>query len=797
MKTIVAHTASARARRGALRTLILAALATSALSPARAQTSAPVATPPLQPANSRTGLDVTQAGTPIVNIATPDASGTSYNVFTRMSVGKEGLIFANSPTTGNSAIGGFLIANPNLKDGRSASLILNEVTGGVRTTLAGPMEIFGQRAALVIANPTGITCDGCGFINTSRVSLAAASLRFGADGAFSGFRIAEGSDVTVEGKGLLGGNVDYFDIIAAATHINASLYAKDLLIASGSGTVDYASRTANAEGAGARTGVAIDSSVLGGMYANRIRLIGTGAGLGINLQGTVAALDGTLTITSDGAIALAGATASGDATIAARGGGVTLSGQTYAGGALSVTGQAIRQRGEVAGALGAVTFSAGGDVTLDPGTGIYAGLDANGALSGTGALWIDAAGTLDLGTATLASGGALRLDSDSVRQAAGGRLAGAAVTLRTRGSQALGGAVSAAGDVALAGNAIDLSGSLVAGGAARLAAARELAIGGQIGTNGALALTADTLRIGGSVGSNADLTLGAASTIISTGTLQAQGALQLTAPSLRLSGTTAAGTGLRITGTDLALSGSATSLHDIDANVTILTLATGAVLQSAATSRLDLGQLDNAGLIASDKDLTLAATGAVTNPGQIAAGGALRVSSGAGLASTGLLQSGAALDVRAGGAATLAGTVYAGGSATLAAASLQSAAALSVQGALTVAASGDVALASGSTTYAKGGMALSGASVSLSGALQSDATLDIHAAQALALGGRVSASGATTIDAGAGAVLSGTLASGGALTLNAATVAIPGQILANDTVAITAGTDNLSLAGTI
>nr|WP_315381311.1 hemagglutinin repeat-containing protein [uncultured Sphingomonas sp.] len=797
MKTITVRTAPAGARRGALRTLILAALATSALSPARAQTSAPVATPPLQPANSRTGLDVTPGGKPIVNIATPDASGTSYNVFTRMSVGKEGLIFANSPTTGNSAIGGFLIANPNLKDGRSASLILNEVTGGVRTTLAGPMEIFGQRAALVIANPTGITCDGCGFINTSRVSLAAAALRFGADGAFSGFRIADGGDVTVEGKGLLGGNVDYFDIIAAATHINASLYAKDLLVAGGSGTVDYASRSANAEGAGARTGVAIDSSVLGGMYANRIRLIGTGAGLGINLQGTVAALDGTLTITSDGAIALAGATASSDATIAARGGSVTLAGQTYAGGALSVSGQAIRQHGDFAGALGAVTFSAGGDVTLDPGSGVYAGLDANGAISGTGALWIDAAGTLDLGTATLASGGALRLDSDSVRQAAGGRLAGATVTLRTRGSQALAGGVSAAGDVALTGNAIDLAGSLVAGGAARLSAVGDLLIGGQVGANGALALTADTLRIGGSVGSNADLTLSAASALTATGTLQAQGALQLTAPSLRLSGTTAAGIGLRIIGTELALSGSATSLQAIEAKLTTLTLAAGAVLQSGAESRIDLGRLDNAGLIASDKDLTLVASGAVTNPGQIAAGGALRLSSGAGLVSTGLLQSGDALDVRVGGSASLAGTFYAGGRATLSAASLQSAAALSVQGDLAVAATGDVALATGSTTYAKGGMALSGGGISLQGALQSDATLDVRASQALALGGRATASGATTIDGATGAVLSGTLASGGALTLTAATVTIPGQILANDTVSITAGTDNLSLAGTI
>lgn len=297
---------------------LAAALATSALSPAFSQ-SAPQATAPLQPADSRTGLDVTQGGTPIVNIAAPDKSGTSYNVFTTLSVGKEGLIFNNSPSTGQSTIGGFILANPNLPAGQSAGLILSEVTGGVHTTLAGPMEVFGPKTALVIANPTGVTCDGCGFINMSRVSLAAANLQFGAGGSFTGFKTS-GGDVTIAGQGLLAGNVDYFDIVAGAAHINASLYARDLVVAGGSSTFDYSARTASGGGS---TGLVLDSAALGGMYANRIRLIGTGAGVGISLQGIVAAENGPLTITSDGAITLAKAVSTGDTGVTSASGAVT------------------------------------------------------------------------------------------------------------------------------------------------------------------------------------------------------------------------------------------------------------------------------------------------------------------------------------------------------------------------------------------------------------------------------------------------------------------------------------------
>ena len=269
----------------ALAPVFAVAAATQSWTGARGQ-GVPVSNaPPVVAANANTRIDVTQGGTPIVNIATPRADGTSYNVFSKLNVGKEGLIFNNSKEIGRSQIGGQILSNSRLKNSGEASLILNEVTGGTRSDLRGALEVFGGRASIVIANPSGITCDGCGFINVSRAALSTGKITFGADGAFSGFAV-DGGDVRIEGQGLLGGNVDFFDIVTGSTIINANLFARDLVISGGNADFDYASRTAIARGTG-NDRLAIDSSLLGGMYANRIRLIGTGKGVGINLQGLV------------------------------------------------------------------------------------------------------------------------------------------------------------------------------------------------------------------------------------------------------------------------------------------------------------------------------------------------------------------------------------------------------------------------------------------------------------------------------------------------------------------------------
>ncbi|HBP4280814.1 filamentous hemagglutinin N-terminal domain-containing protein, partial [Pseudomonas aeruginosa] len=106
-----------------------------------------------------------------VNIATPNGAGLSNNHFRDYNVGANGLILNNATgKTQGTQLGGIILGNPNLK-GQAAQVILNQVTGGNRSTLAGYTEVAGQSARVIVANPHGITCQGCGFINTPRATL--------------------------------------------------------------------------------------------------------------------------------------------------------------------------------------------------------------------------------------------------------------------------------------------------------------------------------------------------------------------------------------------------------------------------------------------------------------------------------------------------------------------------------------------------------------------------------------------------------------------------------------------------
>jgi filamentous hemagglutinin family protein len=316
--------------------VIALGIASQSWTAAKAQT---VTTAPVVVSDPRTGLDITQNGVPVVNIATPDFNGTSYNVFSRLNVGAEGLVFNNSQVIGQSAIGGTVLANKRLitppappsKKGvpvmrplpvYPANLIISEVIGGTRSDLLGTIEIFGNRAGLVIANPAGITCDGCGFINVARASLSTGVPVFAADRTLAGFQV-NGGAVEVNGRGLSGGNVDYFDIVTGTAKINAALQTRDLVVSGGSQDFKYADRTATAR-VGSSQLLAIDSTVLGGMYANRIRLIGTGAGVGINLRGLVSAFDGSALIAADGKVIVRNIDASSNIAISSRGAGVRV-----------------------------------------------------------------------------------------------------------------------------------------------------------------------------------------------------------------------------------------------------------------------------------------------------------------------------------------------------------------------------------------------------------------------------------------------------------------------------------------
>lgn len=109
-------------------------------------------------------------GVSVVDIVAADARGISHNRWSAFDVPARGLVLNNAPTGATSALAGALPANKNL-GGVAASLILNEVTGNRPSALLGQIEVAGQAARLVIANPNGITCDGCGFIGTPHVQL--------------------------------------------------------------------------------------------------------------------------------------------------------------------------------------------------------------------------------------------------------------------------------------------------------------------------------------------------------------------------------------------------------------------------------------------------------------------------------------------------------------------------------------------------------------------------------------------------------------------------------------------------
>ncbi|MGS1465979.1 two-partner secretion system putative hemagglutinin TpsA2 [Pseudomonas aeruginosa] len=285
-------------------------------------------------AGGNTGLGQAGNGVPIVNIATPNGAGLSNNHFRDYNVGANGLILNNATgKTQGTQLGGIILGNPNLK-GQAAQVILNQVTGGNRSTLAGYTEVAGQSARVIVANPHGITCQGCGFINTPRATLTTGKPIM--DGQrLERFQV-DGGDIVVEGAELNVGNLEQFDLITRSAKLNAKLYAKNLNIVTGRNDVqaDSLQATPRAADGSEKPQLAIDSSALGGMYAGAIRLVGTEQGVGVKLAGDMAASGGDIRIDASGKLSLAQASSQGDLKIAAQ--AVELNGKTYAGGSAEI-----------------------------------------------------------------------------------------------------------------------------------------------------------------------------------------------------------------------------------------------------------------------------------------------------------------------------------------------------------------------------------------------------------------------------------------------------------------------------
>ena len=250
----------------------------------------PIMPDPKAEARHQPQVEETANGIPLVNITAPSSGGVSRNEYETFNVPDKGAILNNSYTLSKTELAGYVQGNNNMAE-RPAKIIVNEVTGAGPTSMDGFLEVAGNRADVVIANPNGITVNGGGFINTGKAFLTTGKPVYDGEDHLQRFDIT-GGDILIEGKGLGGKETGSLAILSRAVKINAGIWAKDLHITTGANTVDAKTLEASAiEGKGERPAFALDTAAIGGMYAGRITLVGTEKGLGVNNSGTWSAED--------------------------------------------------------------------------------------------------------------------------------------------------------------------------------------------------------------------------------------------------------------------------------------------------------------------------------------------------------------------------------------------------------------------------------------------------------------------------------------------------------------------------
>ncbi|MGP2469720.1 hemagglutinin repeat-containing protein [Yersinia sp. 2540 StPb PI] len=212
-------------------------------------------------------------GAVLINIAPPSESGLSHNQYQDFNVDKPGAVFNNSIQNTNYDKES-IAANPNLTTGgRGAEVILNEVVGDNPSILLGRQHLVGADADYILANPNGVTCDGCSFDpNFNKVTLGAGNVIMVDDGKY-------GSLMTTSHKKIVIKNINDKDKIAKSLYlitpeikIDSDLVAEnDISIILGSNAVDINGDIIG-DAKHHSNGYAIDGVLLGGMSANRIKI---------------------------------------------------------------------------------------------------------------------------------------------------------------------------------------------------------------------------------------------------------------------------------------------------------------------------------------------------------------------------------------------------------------------------------------------------------------------------------------------------------------------------------------------
>ncbi|MBB6521092.1 filamentous hemagglutinin N-terminal domain-containing protein [Pseudoteredinibacter isoporae] len=238
-----------------------------------------------------------------IQIAPANDDRTSYNRYTRFDVSRDGVALNNRDV--------------------AARTIVNEVTGGKLSTIAGQIEVLGTRAHLVIANTNGISVDGVSFINTADTILttgvvSSVERQLGPGLSQLNTLLDTNAGTIVIGEGGLSGAMSSLDLIAQSIEINGvihnigvgrrnqvrlfageSLTELDSSLSPSNPTRSVALVQQKKE---SHEGILIRMSDQGSIDSGSI-LIGVNAkGAGVKLAGNLIARSGNFLLSADGAI---------------------------------------------------------------------------------------------------------------------------------------------------------------------------------------------------------------------------------------------------------------------------------------------------------------------------------------------------------------------------------------------------------------------------------------------------------------------------------------------------------------
>ena len=240
-------------------------------------------------------LSKSSDGTDVVDIENPN-SGTSVNEFTSFDVGaNNAVILNNSKVDGQSVTGGKVSGNKKLTS--TAGSIIVDVQSKTLSNVNGNVEVFGQKADVLISNENGISTNGGKFINTNGVTLTTGKIK--------------GKEITVNGKGKVtigengvGVDGDYFNIVSKTMEINGDISHTDkskrmrsINAVAGENVVDISNPHTPAvktKSSNTGNGVSVSGSALGAMNGNNIRIISTESGMGVKHKGKINSVESLL-----------------------------------------------------------------------------------------------------------------------------------------------------------------------------------------------------------------------------------------------------------------------------------------------------------------------------------------------------------------------------------------------------------------------------------------------------------------------------------------------------------------------